>query len=80
MPFLKKKNTLSALENGQKSGFYIVKFPKLQREDLPWVPRFLTQKISECLLYMYSKSMEMFSLNSKAIFKLTNKMMENCMI
>ena len=38
LPFL-KKNTLkclkSTLENGQKSGFYKVKFPKLQREDLP---------------------------------------------
>ena len=33
------------LENGQKSGFYIVKFPNLQREGLPWVPQvFLTKK------------------------------------
>ena len=27
----------STLENGQKSSFYQVKFPKLQREDLPWI-------------------------------------------
>ena len=32
------------LENGQKSGFYKVKFPKLQRAGLPWVPQVFDQK------------------------------------
>ena len=32
------------LENSQKSGFYIVKFPNLQREGLPWVPQLEIEK------------------------------------
>ena len=41
------------LENGQKSGFYKVKLPKFQREDLPWVPQDFDQKIfRKCYLYI----------------------------
>ena len=38
LTFFQKKHSKSlklTLENGQKSGIYKVKFPKLQREDLP---------------------------------------------
>ena len=41
------------LENRQKSGFYIVKFSKLQRLELAWVPQFFDQKIiRKCYLYI----------------------------
>ena len=41
------------LENRQKSGFYIVKFSKLQRLELAWVPQFFDQKIiRKCYLYV----------------------------
>ena len=41
------------LENHQKSGFYIVKFSKLQRLELAWVPQFFDQKIiRKCYLYV----------------------------
>ena len=48
-----KCHKLKKQENCQKSGFYIVKFPKLQREGLPWVPQDFDQKIiSKCYLYI----------------------------
>ena len=69
------------LENRQKSGFYIVKFSKLQRLELAWVPQlFEKKKISESGIYIYWKTMDRFLLNSKHIFKMTNKILETCMI
>ena len=38
------KGLKMTLENRQKSGFYIVKFSKLQRLELAWVPQFFEKK------------------------------------
>ena len=38
------KGLKMTLENRQKSGFYIVKFSKLQRLELAWVPQFFGKK------------------------------------
>ena len=43
----------STLEYSQKLCLYKVKFPKLQRKGLPWVPRVFDQKIiRKCYLYI----------------------------
>jgi len=57
------------LENHQKSGFYIVKFPNLLRLGLVCAPHFFDQKFIKCFIYMHSKPMEMFFLNIKDIYK-----------
>ena len=67
------------LENRQKSGFYIVKFSKLQRLELAWVPQFFEKKISESGIHMYWKPLDRFLLNFKHIFKMTIKILEKCM-
>ena len=49
------------LENRQKSGFYIVKFSKLQRLELAWVPQFFDQKIiRKCYLYVLENNGNVF--------------------
>ena len=67
------------LENRQKSGFYIVKFSKLQRLELAWVPQFFEKKISESGIHIYWKTLDWFLLNFKHIFKMTIKILEKCM-
>ena len=42
-------------------------------------PTFFTKNLSECSIYMHSKPMEMFFLNFKDIYKMTKKMLQNCM-
>ena len=64
------------LENRQKSGFYIVKFSKLQRLELAWVPQFFEKKISESGIHIYWKTLDRFLLNFKRIFKMTIKILE----
>ena len=64
------------LENRQKSGFYIVKFSKLQRLELAWVPQFFEKKISESGIHIYWKTLDRFLLNFKLIFKMTIKILE----
>ena len=51
-----KKGPQLTLENCQKSGFYVVKFPKLLSLELAWVPQFFDQK-------NYQKLMDMFFLS-----------------
>ena len=41
------------LENHQKSGFYIVKFSKLQRLELAWVPQFFEEKKYQKVVFTY---------------------------
>jgi len=67
------------LENRQKSGFYIVKFSKLQRLELAWVPQFFEKKISESGIHIYWKTLDRFLLNFKRIFEMTIKILEKCM-
>ena len=56
-------------ENRQKSGFYIVKFSKLQRLELAWVPQFFEKKISESGIHIYWKTLDSFLLIFKRIFE-----------
>ena len=74
LPFKKNKTNKhskclkSTLENSQKSGFFKVKFPNFQR--------FFTKKYQNVFFICIASPWKCFH----SIFKLTNKVMENCMI
>ena len=57
------------LENRQKSGFYIVKFSKLQRLELAWVPQFFEKKYQEVVFIYIGRLWIGFYLISKAFLK-----------